>query len=186
MQDWVSACAFGFPSLLFSCQRCKMIKLLLLCLELSSNVLESRTSLSLPPSLPPSLSSHLWKGRRKWNSLITNPSLWTKRICINPGAIESLHLTTTSLPFQNLDTLNSILRSSHDHYRFLFQPHHLYLSLFLSPRIPCRLVWLGTSLLTWCAPHYYHWADVDTECILMIIVSVINKKIDNLTGWSHM
>lgn len=106
-------------------------------LELSLDVPESPVCPSLP--LFP-----FTEGRRELNSLITNPSLWTKRICINPGAIESLHKTHSHItphppkpqhPQFNFEvkSLSSTLPSSLTHS--------------LSPRIPCR--WCS---LTWYFP----------------------------------
>lgn len=177
----------GFP---LCCSSAEGLKIEL-HLELSLNVPQS--PVPPPPSLSPTPPFSSTEGRRKWNSLITNPSLWTKRICINPGAIESLHKTHNHInpplppPPKNPSTLNSFSRSNRCHHLFLPLSHTQSFSLFLSPRMPCRSVWLGTSLLTLFTPHYYHWADVDRECILMIIMSVINEKIDNLTtGRSFM
>lgn len=103
--------------------------------------LHLETSLSTPP-LPPRPLSHSTEGKRKWNSLIANPSLWTKRICIIPGAIESLHQTQNSPitsphppnPPPPPSALNWILRSAHTHYLFLsLFPSHTYSLSFCFP-----------------------------------------------------
>lgn len=150
--------------------------------------LHLETSLSTPP-LPPRPLSHSTEGKRKWNSLIANPSLWTKRICIIPGAIESLHQTQNS-PHHLTPPAQSPTPTQHPQLNFKVSSHSLSLSLTLSlthvqsfllfPRMPCRFLWLGTEPL--CFSHYYHWADVNRECILKIIVLVINNKIDYLTS----
>lgn len=75
----------GFP---LCCSSSESVKLCLL--ESSSNTPWKAIS-SFAPSV--SLYPLSKEGKRKWNSLITNPSLWTKRICIISGAIESLHPT---------------------------------------------------------------------------------------------
>lgn len=118
-QGWVSAHAFGFPSPLFFSWRCKG--------RAPPGIVPERPRKPRPP--PPCLSSPLRKGRRKWNSLITNPSLWTKRICIYPGAIESLHKThnhVTPLPKPQRPQLSVEVKSLS-----LSPPHTLSLSLSL-------------------------------------------------------
>lgn len=110
--------------------------------SLSAPLEEKKAPLSHPP--PPLYG----KGRRKWNSLITNPSLWTKIICINPGAIESSHKTHNRIaplpqpqhPHFNFEVKSSSLSLLLSHIHTHTHRH----SLFSSPRMPCRFVWLGT------------------------------------------
>lgn len=148
--------------------------------------LKASVSSSPNPTLSPPLSSRPWKGRRKWNSLITNPSLWTKKeyaLIREPLNHCIKHTYTTSLPLHNLNTLNSISRSNHT----LSLRHSCTqsVSLFLSPRMPCRFIWLGTPAPP--SPPPYFILIITSLYILMIIVSVINEKIDNLTtGRSFM
>lgn len=139
-EEYVSA--FGFPSLLFFCWSCK------------ERPRREKNVLWKPHPSPSPLSPILQEGRRKLNSLITNPSLWTKRICIIPGAIESLHQTHGHItPQQN-------------HQQFNFEVIFLFsllntqsVSLFVSQNA-LQVVWHGTSLLTLFSYHFYHWAVV--------------------------
>lgn len=178
MQEWVLVCASGSPSLLFFCWRCKDRPPPGKC---------PYTSMKAPPhSLAPFL---LFSSdeRRKWNSLITNPSLWTKKnmhysrshwiIASNTWP----HHPANQHPHPQHPQFNFEVKSSSLSLFILSLP----LSLFVSQNaLQNCLTWyflphlVFTSLfpLGWC------W-----ECILMVVVSVINEKMDNLTtGRSFM
>lgn len=95
------------------------------------------------------------------------PITVNKRICINPGAIESLHKTTASFLVQKAQ-LNSKVKS------WSLSP---LLSTIWSSFQECLAEKSdGTSIHTWVPPYYYHQADIDKECKLTIIVMVINGK----------
>lgn len=172
-----------------------------------------KVHLELSPKAPPLpvlfLLLHLsfsptTEGKRKWNSLITNPSLWTKK---------NMHYSRSHWIIASNNTIptppSAPLHLPPLHPQVNFEVNSLSLSLFLSfahspslfssPRMPCRFIWLGTHqplpfllllfllLLLLTLFSHYNWADVNRECILMIIVSVIAEKIDNLTTeWSFM
>lgn len=136
MQGWW---AFGFLSWLFFCWWCKDG-----AFPPQRGFVCNRKPTFFPP-LSLSLTLLPSTGRKEMEFFNYEPITVNKRICINPGVIESLHKTTTSFPCPK----TSIPRSKHRHCLSLSQPY----GLLLSPRMPCSVVWLGTSTHTWLSSH---------------------------------
>lgn len=150
MQGWVSVCPFGSPSLLFFCWRCK---------DRPGKC--PYTSLKAPPlSLAPSLP---FFGRKKEMKFFNYEPITVNKKNMHYSRSHWIIASNTwahhpPKPPQHPQFNFEVNSSSLSLFSLVLSLSHTQ-SLSLSPRMPCRFVWLGTSPFTSFSLHYHHWAD---------------------------